>query len=144
MPARTAAAERAYLTPATADAYALNNAGVGLHVAKQPPNVSVQTNPRLREVEKELLQRQALLRRLMRDPRHGARPAVPGVGAVANHVAAPAGLQRPATADGRHRGAGNLSHRELALGFVVSSSHPSCSRRASCGSRPIFFFFAAS
>ena len=116
MPARTAAAERAYLTPATADAYALNNAGVGLHAAKQPPNVSVQTNPRLREVEKELLQRQALLRRLMRDPRHGARPAVPGVGAVANHVAAPAGLQRPATADGRHRGAGNLSHRPATAG----------------------------
>ena len=118
VPARTAAAERAYLTPATSDAYALNNAGVGLHVAKQPPNATAaqQTNPRLREVEKELLHRQALLRRLMRDPRHGARPAVPGAGAVANHGTAAACLQRPATADGRHRGGGNLSHRPATAG----------------------------
>ena len=72
--ARTAQAERAYLAPTkppTADPYALGH------------------NPRLGEVEKDLLHRQALLRRLMRDPRHT------GYGMQAGP---PASKERPGTA----------------------------------------------
>ena len=66
--ARTVAAERAYLpvtkapTKVPIDPYALSH---GAAAAQK-------LNPRLGEVEKEMLHRQALLRRLMREPRHAA------------------------------------------------------------------------
>ena len=66
--ARTVAAERAYL-PVTKgpnkvpiDPYALSHGAAAAH----------KLNPRLGEVEKEMLHRQQLLRRLMREPRHAA------------------------------------------------------------------------
>ena len=66
--ARTVAAERAYLPVTKApnkvpiDPYALSHGAAAAH----------KLNPRLGEVEKEMLHRQALLRRLMREPRHAA------------------------------------------------------------------------
>ena len=70
--ARTAAAERAYLAPSkalSADPYALPY--------KAPGHTAGHNNPRLGEVEKDLLHRQAMLRRLMRDPRHAAHGLQP-------------------------------------------------------------------